>query len=60
MLRMRVEAAAKREMRALGAVRDGAGFDDVAKQAEIGEIESHGSDPAFAFDEVRLPILPIV
>jgi hypothetical protein len=47
-------------MRALGAVRDGAGVDDVAKQAEIGEIESHGNDPAFVIDEVRLPILPIV
>ena len=32
-------------MRALGAMRDAAGFDDVAKQTEIGEIESHGSMP---------------
>ena len=29
-------------MRTLGAVGDAAGLDDVAKQAEIGEIESHG------------------
>ena len=47
-------------MRALGAVRDAARLDDVAKQAEIGEIESHGNDPAFVFGEVRLPISPIV
>jgi hypothetical protein len=32
----------------------------VAKQAEIGEIESHGRNPAFGFGEVRLYIMPIV
>jgi hypothetical protein len=31
-------------MRALGAVRDAARLDDVAKQTEIGEIETHGND----------------
>ncbi len=46
-------------MRALGAVRDAARLDDMAEQAEIGEIESHGNDPAFGFDEVRLYIMPI-
>ena len=44
----------ERKMRALGAVRDAAGLDDVAKQAEIGEIEAHGKNAAFAFCEVRL------
>ena len=28
-------------MRALGAVGDAAGFDDVAEQAEIGKVEPH-------------------
>ena len=28
-------------MRALGAVGDAAGLDDVAKQAEIGKVEAH-------------------
>ena len=46
-------------MRALGAVGDAARLDDMAEQAEIGEIESHGNDPAFGFDEVRLYIMPI-
>jgi hypothetical protein len=46
-------------MRALGAVGDAARLDDVAEQAEIGEIESHGNGPAFGFDEVRLYIMPI-
>ena len=49
----------QREMRALGAVGDAARLDDMAEQAEIGEIESHGNDPAFGFDEVRLYIMPI-
>ena len=31
-------------MRALGAVGNAAGFDDVAKQAEIGKVEPHGND----------------
>jgi len=39
MLRMRVLAAAS----ALGAARNAPGLDHVAKQAEIGEIETHGS-----------------
>ena len=47
------------EMRALGAVGDAARLDDMAEQAEIGEVESHGDDPAFGIDEVRLYILPI-
>jgi hypothetical protein len=47
-------------MRALGAVGDAARFDDMAEQAEIGEIESHAGDLAFGFDEVRLYIMPIV
>jgi hypothetical protein len=46
-------------MRALGAVGDAARLDDVAEQAEIDEIESHGNDPAFGFGEVRLYIMPI-
>jgi hypothetical protein len=33
---------------------DGAGFDDVAKQTEVGEVESHGLIPAFALYEVRI------
>jgi hypothetical protein len=41
-------------------MRDAAGFDDMAKQTEIGEIESHDYDPAFGFSEVRLPISLIV
>ena len=36
----------KRKMRAFGAVGDAAGLDDMAKQAEIGEIETHGDDPS--------------
>ena len=44
----------EREMRALGAMGDGAGFDDVAKQTEVGEVESHGLIPAFALYEVRI------
>jgi hypothetical protein len=31
----------------------------MAEQAEIGEVESHGNDPAFGFNEVRLYIMPI-
>jgi hypothetical protein len=46
-------------MRAIGAMGDAAGFDDVAKQAEIGEIESHNDDLAFGFDEAWLCILPL-
>jgi len=46
-------------MRALGAMGDAARLDDVAEQAEIGKVESHGNDPAFGFDEVRLYIMPI-
>ena len=47
-------------MRALGAVGDAAGIDDVAEQAQIGKIESHRVTSAFAFDEARFNILPIV
>src|ERR1700726_1399011 len=47
-------------MRALRAVGDAARLAGVAKQAEIGEIESHGMTPAFGFNEVRLNIMPIV
>ena len=31
----------KRQIGALGAARDAAGFDNMPKQAEIGEIETH-------------------
>ena len=44
----------EREMRALGAMGNAAGFDDMAKQAEIGEIEAHGKNAAFGLHEVRL------
>ena len=55
----------QREMRAFGAVRDAAGFDHVAKQAEIGEVEAHGrlrfaGRFAFEFDEGKLREKPIV
>ena len=46
-------------MRALGAVGNAAGFDDVAKQTEIGEVEPHIPIPSFVFDEARLYIMPI-
>ena len=36
----------ERQMRAFGAVRDAARLDDVAKQAEIGEIKAHGVEPS--------------
>jgi hypothetical protein len=42
----------KRKIGAFGAMRDAAGFDNVAKQAQIGEVEGHGS--AFVHDEGRL------
>ena len=45
-------------MRAFGAVRDAAGLDHVAKQAEIGEVEAH--EHAFVFDEGSLRQRPIV
>ena len=35
----------EREVGALGAVGDAAGIDDVAEQAQIGEIEAHGTRP---------------
>ena len=47
----------EREIRALRAVRDTAGFDDVPEQTEVRQIESH--DAAFAKDEVRLIIMAI-
>jgi hypothetical protein len=47
-------------MRTLGAVRDAAGFNHVAKQAEIDEVKTHWENLAFVFYEVRLNILPIV
>ena len=50
----------QREMGALGAVGDAAGFDDMAKQAEIGQIETHGKQAAFGLREARLHIMPIV
>jgi hypothetical protein len=40
-------------MRALGAMGNAAGFDDMPKQAEIGDIETHGL--SFVFYEVCLP-----
>ena len=50
----------KRKMRAFCAVGDAARLDDMAKQAEIGEIKSHGMNQAFVFHEARLCIMPIV
>jgi hypothetical protein len=47
-------------MRALRAVRDAARFDDMAKQAQVGKVESHGRYPSFALDEGTLFILLIV
>jgi hypothetical protein len=32
---------------------DAAGFDDMAEQAEIGEVEAHNT-PSFVFGEIRL------
>ena len=43
----------QREMRALRAVRDAAGLDDVAEQAEIGEVEVHAAS-RFALSEGKL------
>jgi hypothetical protein len=40
-------------MRAFGAVGDAAGFDNMAEQAEIGEIKAHGG-ATFVFREIRL------
>ena len=47
------------KMRALGAVCNAAGFDDMAKQTEIGEVEAHGVNPAFVLYEIKLHIMPI-
>jgi hypothetical protein len=41
----------ERKVRALGAVRNAARLGHMAKQTEIGEVESQA--PAFAFDEIR-------
>ena len=41
-------------MCALGAVCDAARLDDMAEQAEIGQIEPHGTVPTFVFREVKL------
>ncbi len=38
-------------MRALGAVRNAAGFDDVAEQTEVGDIEAHGKEASFVLYE---------
>jgi hypothetical protein len=56
------------EMRALGTAGDAARFHHVAEQAEIGQIETHGSAlslaaagrHAFEFDEGKLRQIPIV
>ena len=50
----------QRKMRALGAVRDAASFDDMAKQAEIGEVETHGVILPSSFTKSGFHILPIV
>ena len=51
----------QREVGALGAVGDAAGVDDVAEQAQVGEIEAHGPACAtFEFDEGRLRQILIV
>jgi hypothetical protein len=47
-------------MRAVRAVGDAASLGNVAKQAEVGEIEAHGKLIAFAFFEGRLCESPIV
>ncbi len=54
----------QRQMRALGAGGDAAGLDHVAKQAEIGQVETHGRAPgagwSFEIDEGKLREIPIV
>ena len=50
----------EREMRTLGAVRDAAGFNHMAKQAEVDQVKAHRKNPAFVNCEVRLNILLIV
>jgi hypothetical protein len=50
----------KRKMRALGAVRDAARLDHMAKQAQVGEVEPHVVYQSFASDEASLRLLPIV
>jgi hypothetical protein len=53
-------------MRALCTAGNAARLDHVAKQAEIGEVETHGSNlggegrPTFAFSEAKLREIPIV
>jgi hypothetical protein len=57
-------------MRPFGAGRNAAGLDHVAKQAEIGEVETHGLVPvrqglpevggSFGFSEGKLREIPIV
>ena len=47
----------QRKIRALGTMRNAAGFNDVPKQTEVCQIESH--DAAFAKDEARLTIMAI-
>src|SRR5215470_3577903 len=49
----------ERQMRAFGAVGDAAGFDDMAEQAEIGKIKTHGRTLPFALCENRFQILLI-
>ena len=46
MLRMRVRGGGQRQMGALRAVGDAAGFHDVAEQAQVGEIEAHAFKPS--------------
>jgi hypothetical protein len=41
-------------------VGDAARVDDMAKQAQVGKVESHGRYPSFVLDEGKLFILPIV
>ena len=48
----------KRKMRAFRAMRDAARLDDVAEQAQVGEVKAHGSLSSFA--KVELRRMPIV
>src|SRR6516162_3704116 len=48
----------ERQMRAFGAVCNAAGFDDVAEQTEIGEVETQCS-PSFVLYELSIQILLI-
>ena len=51
------------QMRTFGAGRDAAGFDDMEKQSQVDQIESHGESvegPHFAIGEGKLREKPVV